>query len=236
MTIKAIETRYKGYRFRSRLEARWAVFFDALGVKYKYEEYGFEKDGYSWLPDFYLPQFGTWVEVKGGNTTQQDAKKMGAILDFGSPLPFFSDSWKGGVISHNEEFIEMGGDRTFTYGTCPGLLLLGEIPQITHGVVIHSMITHHKGLVRNGAIFYGLGNLRRLEHGEIKTFGLFCGQDLENIFNGSDFVMNDFVGDSASPKDFEALSVPIETKMAYKNVCKAYQKARAARFEHGEQG
>ena len=26
--IKAIETYYKGYRFRSRLEARWAVFFD----------------------------------------------------------------------------------------------------------------------------------------------------------------------------------------------------------------
>ena len=31
--IKAIETVYKGYRFRSRLEARWAVFFDACGVK-----------------------------------------------------------------------------------------------------------------------------------------------------------------------------------------------------------
>ena len=30
--IKAIETSYKGYLFRSRLEARWAVFFDALGL------------------------------------------------------------------------------------------------------------------------------------------------------------------------------------------------------------
>jgi hypothetical protein len=30
MKIKAIETRYKGYRFRSRLEARWSVFFDAM--------------------------------------------------------------------------------------------------------------------------------------------------------------------------------------------------------------
>lgn len=28
MTIKAIDTIYKGYKFRSRLEARWAVFFD----------------------------------------------------------------------------------------------------------------------------------------------------------------------------------------------------------------
>ena len=31
--IKPIETIYNGYRFRSRLEARWAVLFDALGVE-----------------------------------------------------------------------------------------------------------------------------------------------------------------------------------------------------------
>ena len=44
--IKAIETEYNGYRFRSRLEARWAVFFDAMGIKYEYEPEGFElEDG-----------------------------------------------------------------------------------------------------------------------------------------------------------------------------------------------
>ena len=32
--MKVMETRYKGCRFRSRLEARWAVFFDALGVRW----------------------------------------------------------------------------------------------------------------------------------------------------------------------------------------------------------
>ena len=42
MSIKAIETEYKGYRFRSRLEARWAVFFDALGLKWDYEPEGFD--------------------------------------------------------------------------------------------------------------------------------------------------------------------------------------------------
>lgn len=31
-TIRAIETNYKGFRMRSRLEARWATFFDALGM------------------------------------------------------------------------------------------------------------------------------------------------------------------------------------------------------------
>jgi hypothetical protein len=53
--IKAIETRYKGYRFRSRLEARWAVFFDALGIKWEYEKEGYDlgEAGY-YLPDFWV--------------------------------------------------------------------------------------------------------------------------------------------------------------------------------------
>jgi hypothetical protein len=52
---RAIETSYNGYRFRSRLEARWAVFFHALGVKYKYESEGFDLGGVYYLPDFWLP-------------------------------------------------------------------------------------------------------------------------------------------------------------------------------------
>ena len=33
MSLRPIETHYNGYRFRSRLEARWAVFFEAMGWK-----------------------------------------------------------------------------------------------------------------------------------------------------------------------------------------------------------
>lgn len=40
--MKAIETIYNGYRFRSRLEARWAIFFDELKIKYQYELEGYE--------------------------------------------------------------------------------------------------------------------------------------------------------------------------------------------------
>ena len=59
--IKAIETYYKGYRFRSRLEARWAVFFDAAGIKFEYEPEGFVmSDGTKYLPDFYLPESKTF--------------------------------------------------------------------------------------------------------------------------------------------------------------------------------
>lgn len=48
--IKAIPTKYGGTLFRSRLEARWAAFFDLIGIRWIYEP--FELDG--WTPDFMI--------------------------------------------------------------------------------------------------------------------------------------------------------------------------------------
>jgi len=64
--MQPIETIYKGYKFRSRLEARWAVFFDTIGIKFHYELEGFQLEHQRYLPDFYLPNFfgGCYVEVK----------------------------------------------------------------------------------------------------------------------------------------------------------------------------
>lgn len=63
--VKAIPTEYHGARFRSRLEARWAVFFDELGIEWEYEAEGFELKFVGWyLPDFYLPKLDMFVEVK----------------------------------------------------------------------------------------------------------------------------------------------------------------------------
>lgn len=77
MGIKAIETEYAGCRFRSRLEARWAVLFDAMQVKWEYEPQGFEfEDGTHYLPDFYLPESGDWVEIKGGKPTKAETHKI----------------------------------------------------------------------------------------------------------------------------------------------------------------
>lgn len=65
MDIKPIETQYKGYRFRSRLEARWAVFFDAVGIEWEYELEGYDLGSRGWyLPDFWLPQANFHAEVK----------------------------------------------------------------------------------------------------------------------------------------------------------------------------
>jgi hypothetical protein len=63
--LKPIETIYKDFRFRSRLEARWAIFFDALGLSWDYEVEGVNLYRYGWyLPDFYLPQVKLFCEVK----------------------------------------------------------------------------------------------------------------------------------------------------------------------------
>ena len=82
-SIKPIETYYKGYRFRSRLEAKWAVFFDTLGIKWEYEAEGVDLgNGLYYLPDFYLPDSKQFFEVKGVmNDVDQD--KVNALIDKG---------------------------------------------------------------------------------------------------------------------------------------------------------
>jgi hypothetical protein len=89
MAIKAIETTYRGFRFRSRLEARWAYLFDVAGIDWQYEPEGYDLgDGDLYLPDFFLPlkadhwrrrEFenpGYWIEIKGRQPTESEIQKM----------------------------------------------------------------------------------------------------------------------------------------------------------------
>lgn len=82
--MRAIETRYKGYRFRSRLEARWAVFFETAGVRWQYEPEGFETPSGRYLPDFFLPDVrgGLWVEVKGQKPSEEESEKLKHVVGF----------------------------------------------------------------------------------------------------------------------------------------------------------
>lgn len=68
-------THYDGYRFRSRLEARWAVFFNNIGLEYEYEMEGFDMEECSYLPDFYIPSIDRWFEIKGQPLTVSEVQK-----------------------------------------------------------------------------------------------------------------------------------------------------------------
>lgn len=64
--IAAIPTTYKGVKFRSKLEAAWAEWFDSKGIEWTYEQEGYQLPSGTWyLPDFWLPKAKTFVEVKG---------------------------------------------------------------------------------------------------------------------------------------------------------------------------
>ena len=106
--IRAIETYYDGCRFRSRLEARWAVFFNAAGIEYQYEPEGFVLSDGSWyLPDFYLPGIvknvnrdcPPWfVEVKG-NLSDEEGLRKARLLHESPPW----DAW--GCIVVNDALL-----------------------------------------------------------------------------------------------------------------------------------
>lgn len=112
--MRPIETRYNGYHFRSRLEARWAVFFSTLGIEYKYEHEGIQlDDGRRWLPDFWLPKLGDGylVEVKGDpDRLNLDMLKQAAvesdtaILILGEIPP--DGSWVHTVIETDRHLVE----------------------------------------------------------------------------------------------------------------------------------
>ncbi len=95
--IKAIITKYKGIDFRSRMEARTAVFLDALGIKWEYEKEGYELDNGNgeiirYLPDFYIPKQDRFeecfIEVKG-NTPTHDEHFKGLLLCNHTKLPVY---------------------------------------------------------------------------------------------------------------------------------------------------
>lgn len=79
--IQAIETSYSGFRFRSRIEARWAVFFNTLGIPFEYEKEGYVLPSGNYLPDFWLPAQDCFVEIKGESPTNLEMEKVGDLVE-----------------------------------------------------------------------------------------------------------------------------------------------------------
>jgi len=77
--IPAIQTEAFGCLFRSRLEARCAVFLEAMGLRWDYEPEGFELPSGRYLPDFKVYKEGCpagyyWIECKGGIPTDREVQ------------------------------------------------------------------------------------------------------------------------------------------------------------------
>jgi len=82
---KSIPTKYSGHTFRSRLEAKVAVFFDVLNLSWEYEPEGYDLPINGWyLPDFLLKKneklkHDIWVECKGKEPTIEEDNKLNEL-------------------------------------------------------------------------------------------------------------------------------------------------------------
>jgi len=104
--IPAKPTRYEGIQFRSRLEARWAKFFDLCGWAWEYEPF----DMHGWIPDFVL---------RGTNSVLVEVKPFNP-----SNLEAFSEAIKKAETAWSKCWREFDVDH---------LLLLGSSPNFGRG-------------------------------------------------------------------------------------------------------
>ena len=111
MPLTPIETRYGGYHFRSRLEARWAVFFNKFRkARWTYEEEGLALPSGWYLPDFWLKarngrdciieikptrDFGdmTLPELQFGREILAASPGLGYLIFFGDPMGALAKGW-----------------------------------------------------------------------------------------------------------------------------------------------
>lgn len=132
-TAKAIETRYNGRRFRSRKEARWAVFFDSLRLPWEYEKEGFELPSGRYLPDFWMQKQDCWIEIKGSAATERELALAGELAEatnrdvfvFDSPLELYSPEGYATVPWAHAFFAGGGGDCAYLWCECPRCGSLG---------------------------------------------------------------------------------------------------------------
>lgn len=129
--IKPIETWYQGYRFRSRLEARWAVFFNALGLRWAYEPEGFELPGGGrYLPDFRVltPQGNSiWYEVKhAGVVTDPKFEKFRDSLSVIDKDGGRTEVKRASILSGDPLGYLANAESQEAGRTCPRCGLLGD--------------------------------------------------------------------------------------------------------------
>ena len=138
LKITPIETYYNGCYFRSRLEARWAVYFDLCGIDWEYETEGYEitlENGHTvkYLPDFVLHNIiidtkciipNLYVEVKGV-MTEYDELKIDSFHKSGHEILILQELPKKFSIK-DEGFASMGLWKGYDFCKMMEYILIGH--------------------------------------------------------------------------------------------------------------
>lgn len=116
--IPSIPTTYRGVRFRSRLEAKWAAFFDLSGWRWDYEP--LDLGGY--IPDFVLSlRRSVLVEVKPIMWAAKEEFPLGQALLAGEKIAASGWEHEALVVGASLDYSEEG-----THFERPGLGLMRE--------------------------------------------------------------------------------------------------------------
>lgn len=176
--IKPIETYYKGYRFRSRLEARWAILLDHLNAEWEYEPEGFDMDGLYYLPDFKVTNHAgrggkeLWIEVKG-DMTDADREKILRFSEY-KPIYVVGDIPKGEtfdvITDRMQEEAYESSPAKYNFETVDGDYF-GAYPCVTKSGEFELLGDDHNYLCdadrEKTARAYTAARQARFEHGEM---------------------------------------------------------------------
>ncbi|GHP00651.1 hypothetical protein KSF_106980 [Reticulibacter mediterranei] len=120
LLLAAKPTIYGPYTFRSQLEARWAYFFDLLGIRYRYEPKLFCLRSDLWyLPDFWLPDHRCFVEIKGEQPEQREKMRLLARKVRVNVYTFFGDVGVPDVACRRGAYVDYGDDHYFVLDKTP---------------------------------------------------------------------------------------------------------------------
>jgi hypothetical protein len=121
MTTQPEKWLYNGRVFHGDLEARWAAFFDTLGVPHEYESQTFTLPyGGTFVPDFWLPKQRAWIDISPGLPNEDDLVKA-ADLSFATRQFVYVLWGKIGehrIYTFSLPFYEQGYDKRYVLSLC----------------------------------------------------------------------------------------------------------------------
>ncbi|SLM31120.1 hypothetical protein MTBBW1_2710007 [Desulfamplus magnetovallimortis] len=120
-------TVYKDIRFRTRLQARWAAFFDTLGIPYEYATEPFKISSQIYYqPDFWLPSQDAWLIIRKNRMNHNEDRLMGlAFVQHTDKILFaFNECRK--TVYHQDNYVLYSGQYLNAEGDFDGIMEWGH--------------------------------------------------------------------------------------------------------------